>query len=335
VYVITAHDPRHDTEDEVAELVAWGNAYRARVMPGETPERVEESIANRQTMPADRIWRDFRARAQSGELVGTAGAVVDPTDTDNPDMQWAWLEVDHNHRRRGIGMRLLDEVRAFSREHGASRLVGETSDVDPDGEHFATVIGAVAKSRSHVNRLLLADVDRGQLEGWIADAAVRAADYELIGWDGPVSDDDIDRWIELFLVMNTMPHDDLEQNDFTMTREDVRESDSRNAAVDRERWTLVARRRTDGAWAGFTNVGWSPFDPAVVWVGATAVDPAHRGHALGKWLKAVMTLRVLDERPDVTQIRTGNADSNDAMLGINRAMGYRPWIAGTTWELQI
>lgn len=48
-----------------------------------------------------------------------------------------------------------------------------------------------------------------------------------------------------------------------------------------------------------------------------------------------MTQRVLDERPAVTEIRTGNADSNDAMLGINREMGYRPLIAQTMWELSV
>ena len=63
--------------------------------------------------------------------------------------------------------------------------------------------------------------------------------------------------------------------------------------------------------------------------------PEHRGHALGKWLKADMTLRVIRDWPEVTHIRTGNADSNDAMLGINHAMGYRPLIATTTWELPV
>jgi hypothetical protein len=46
-------------------------------------------------------------------------------------------------------------------------------------------------------------------------------------------------------------------------------------------------------------------------------------------------LRALDERPSVKEIRTGNADSNDAMLGINRAMGYRPLMSTTTWELTV
>lgn len=72
-----------------------------------------------------------------------------------------------------------------------------------------------------------------------------------------------------------------------------------------------------------------------MWVGSTGVRPEHRGHALGKWLKAAMTLRVLEERPHVTDIRTSNADSNEAMVGINCAMGYRPLLGTATWELLI
>ena len=61
--------------------------------------------------------------------------------------------------------------------------------------------------------------------------------------------------------------------------------------------------------------------------------PEHRGHALGKWLKAVMLQRILDERPEAVDIRTGNADSNDAMLGINRELGFKPHRAYTTWQV--
>ena len=78
-----------------------------------------------------------------------------------------------------------------------------------------------------------------------------------------------------------------------------------------------------------------PAYPKVMWVGSTGVRPEHRGHALGKWMKAAMTLRVLAEKPGVDDIRTGNADSNDAMLAINAAMGYRPLLGVTTWELPL
>jgi hypothetical protein len=97
----------------------------------------------------------------------------------------------------------------------------------------------------------------------------------------------------------------------------------------------VARHKATGEWAGFHDVEYDPNQPTYVYVDSTGVRPEHRGAALGKWLKAAMTIRVLDERPAVTEIRTGNADSNDAMLGNNKEMGNRPLIGQTTWELPV
>jgi hypothetical protein len=58
--------------------------------------------------------------------------------------------------------------------------------------------------------------------------------------------------------------------------------------------------------------------------GDTGVRPDHRGHGLGAWMKAVNHLRLADERPDVEWVQTWNADSNEPMLRINRALGFAP-----------
>jgi hypothetical protein len=73
----------------------------------------------------------------------------------------------------------------------------------------------------------------------------------------------------------------------------------------------------------------------IAWQGDTGVWPKHRERGLGRWLKAVNALRLLDEQPEVEFIDTWNAGSNEAMLAINVAMGFRPlenwgiWQAGT------
>ena len=61
--------------------------------------------------------------------------------------------------------------------------------------------------------------------------------------------------------------------------------------------------------------------------------PEHRGHALGKWLKATNILRILVEWPEVVDIRTHNADSNDAMLGINNQLGFKPYTVDIHWQI--
>jgi GNAT superfamily N-acetyltransferase len=334
-YLITAHDPAEATDGEIAEGCAFANILQAEVVPGDPPTPVEEAIAASRAVP-DRVRRfEFHARDDEGGLVGRATTMIDPDHDDNPDLIQVEIDVLPEHRRRGLAGRLLAELTTLARTEGRRRFHLLTNERVPAGAAFARAIGGEPKLHFHTNHLVLTDVDRAQLEGWVADAPRRSAEYELFGWDGPCPDEYLDDWVDMVLVMNTAPRDDLAMNDFTFTAEMAREFERQDAAKGNEAWTLVARRRDDGTWAGFHDVHYRPSVPTVVWVGATGVRPEHRGSALGKWLKAAMTLRVIDERPQAGEIRTGNADSNAAMLGINHAMGYRPFMAWTVWELPV
>jgi hypothetical protein len=54
---------------------------------------------------------------------------------------------------------------------------------------------------------------------------------------------------------------------------------------------------------------------------------------LGSWLKAAMIDKVLRERPQVTLIRTGNAQSNAPMLAINFELGFKPRASEYNWQI--
>ena len=45
--------------------------------------------------------------------------------------------------------------------------------------------------------------------------------------------------------------------------------------------------------------------------------------------------RLRRERPQVCVVRTGNADSNAAMLAINHALGFRQAEGGTVYQLEV
>lgn len=334
-YTITEHNPAKFTDDEIAEGVALGNKFSEEATPEDPPTPVEAALAAQKTIPERVRRRSFRVRDDSGDLVASAGFRVDPEHDDNPDIMWVGPSVLAEHRRRGVGSRLLAELVALARVEGRTRFVGGTNSRVPAGEAFAVALGAESKQREHVNQLLIADVDRAQLEKWRDEGPSRAADYELLTIDGRIPDEYADAYVDLVLVMNTAPRDDLKVNDFTFTVAELREGETQRASYGGEYWAVIACRKSDGGFAGFHDMGFTPWEPETAWVNSTGVRPEHRGHALGKWLKAAMTLRVMGEKPAVTAIRTGNADSNDAMLGINREMGYKPFISATTWEISV
>ena len=44
---------------------------------------------------------------------------------------------------------------------------------------------------------------------------------------------------------------------------------------------------------------------------------------------------MLKERPQVKYVRTGNADSNAAMLKINTELGFKPYTADALWQVTL
>ncbi len=97
-------------------------------------------------------------------------------------------------------------------------------------------------------------------------------------------------------------------------------------------WRLAARHRVTGALAGCTVLVFPPHAPGRAGQRLTAVRHEHRGHGLGRWLKAANALRLLDERPDVTEVDTWNARSNPRMIAINQAMGFDVIRWTSTWQ---
>jgi RimJ/RimL family protein N-acetyltransferase len=133
--------------------------------------------------------------------------------------------------------------------------------------------------------------------------------------------------------MNTAPHDDLDIGDDNWTEERVAEGEVRNLESPGERWALFIRERSTAKLVALTRVYFYPTWPGHVDQGDTGVDTAHRNQGLGRWIKAAMIERILRERPDARRIRTSNAFSNDPMLAINDALGFKVTNALTRWQI--
>lgn len=271
------------------------------------------------------------ARAADGSAIAQASLNWEISDH-NQHLIGADISVLPEHRGRGIGKQLLGVLVPEIEATGRTMVNAFTTALVPAGEAFCTRLGAKAAYRDRVSRLLLERADREMIATWIAEGPNRAPGYSLVWHDGPYGDL-VERVIPVHLLMNHAPREDLDMEDWTLTPEEMRQWEKLTFSIPNERWSLFARHDATDAFIGFTEVMWNLAKPATVNQMGTAVHPDHRGHALGKWLKAAMIDRILRERPQAADIRTGNADSNDPMLGINTQLGFEPFRAHIGWQI--
>jgi GNAT superfamily N-acetyltransferase len=272
----------------------------------------------------------IRQGGKTGEIV--AWASVSYADVpENRNHAHVWLSVHPEVRGLGLGSALLARAGETARRWGCTLLDFE-SRVGGPGEPFLRSIGAELRLVERRSRCRTADIDRELLEGWVRRAKERAAGYSLVAWDGRCPDELLESWVELKGVMNTAPLESLEWDDERVTAEQWRAIEATSAARGFDTWQVVARHDDSGELAGYTELALPRHWPGACWQEDTGVWPKHRDRGLGRWLKAVNALRLLDERPEVEFVDTWNAGSNEAMLGINVAMGFRPLENWGDWQ---
>lgn len=318
---VTPFDPAAASDDDLHALYDLAVAELQELWPEDPVDPFEhwrkEVLLQPSWRRADR-WVVRRDDGRAIDGVSTLTREFLETNRDQADLD-VYARADR--RRAGVAKALLRPALDAAAADGRALLnVG-----GPDGStaaSFCDAVGAERRSIERKSRLVLADVDRSMLEGWVARAAERAAGYSLLAWDDTVPEEYLARFVQLTMVMNTAPRDDLEMEDWVHTPERHREGERRMAEKGYGHWTVVARHDDSDELAGFTEFVFPLVHPESVWQEFTAVDPKHRDKGLGRWLKAANVLRLLDERPAARYVDTWNAFSNGPMLGINIAMGF-------------
>ncbi|MEY2424587.1 MAG: hypothetical protein QOI61_159 [Actinomycetota bacterium] len=323
--------------DEVAcDINAFENAMGLEFDPEVPPLPVSSTRTFAEVHEPGEITALYVARSADGAVVGTAWMFA--STTDNQHLCFCRLAVGASHRRRGIATRLLGAYAGFAADNDRTAMLLGADFFHDGAEAFATSLGATVGLRAHVNQLALADVPEGMADHWIATAEAfegAAESYDLEWVPGPEYPDElVDDMLAVYDVLaNDAPMDDLPIGERHGTPEQLQAQTARTIGFGRERWTLIARHRASGTPVGYTELFIPNDDPLRVYQGATAVDSAHRGYALGRWLKATTLQRVVAERPSTKYIRTFNADSNDPMLAINNAMGFKPLYPACRWVI--
>lgn len=315
-------DPSSDRDLEDAARME--TAYWREVLGDEEPPTLASEIRERLRIGRDDIDASVFLVRDGDVTVGMSYVEIR---TGHGNEHMAWIEdlyVLPAHRRAGIGRRLLDENLAICRAAGRTLLIGGYDDGNVDGAGFAAALGMRLANTERQNRVRVADLDRSMLESWI-----RPVDgYSLVRFDGHTSEDLMDAVVEMSNVMNDAPRT-ASLGDFVHTAEHRRASEIEMERAGVEYWYTGVRHDASGAIAGYSDMTIRRSKPWLISQEDTAVHPDHRGKAIGRWVKAVNAVRVLDERREATVIETWNDGTNKWMLAINTDMGFRPvadWI---------
>jgi hypothetical protein len=142
-------------------------------------------------------------------------------------------------------------------------------------------------------------------------------------WPVPTPEDRLDRLAEMASAINDAPTDDLDYEDEVFTGERMRAYEVAMAGRGKTLYRVVARHVPTDELAGQTVVVVNREFPERGDQHDTSVTRAHRGHRLGLLIKADMLRWLREAEPQLTEIDTFNAESNDHMIGVNEALGYK------------
>lgn len=330
---IEAFDPRTAAPDAWRAYHAFSDVVREEALPDDPamPHATRERLMT--TYPEHHRPHYWLA-SQDGRVVGSAFLGYSTLET-NRHLCDIHITVLPDERRRGVASALLRPALEKAVAEGKTHVVTWTTNRVTSGEAFLTRLGLEANLRQLVSQLDLSDFDADLLRGWVDRKDERAPDFDVDVVEGPLPEERYAEYAGLFDVMNTAPRGTLEVEDEHTTPDELRDWERSFAESGRRRLTAVVTERATGKLAGFTMLVWTPETPSIVHQWGTGVWPQYREKGLGRVLKAANLLRLLDANPEARFVRTSNAHVNAAMLGINRAMGFKPYFEEAAWQTTI
>jgi mycothiol synthase len=303
-------------------------AIEVEQLPDEAPAPFAHREAALRARPsAQREFRRWLADLD-GVLAGHCWAM---RWEDDPDNSLIWVGVLPEQRRRRVGRALLGTAVEALAEARSTKVIIDCIRDAPWEEALAR-LGLARSLTDRVSRLSFEDLDWEMIDGWIERASERAGDYHLLHLVAPIPEEHLESWCRVVDVMNTAPLEGLELARSDTTPEKWRERERVWADRGDSLEAFVAVHSPSGRFVGYTDVVFETHRPDLAHQVDTAVDPEHRDRGLGRWLKAAMVRHIAEARPEVSRVFTANVGSNQPMLAINDAMGFRPVLWQHAWQ---
>ncbi|MBZ9645803.1 GNAT family N-acetyltransferase [Streptomyces sp. PSKA30] len=244
------------------------------------------------------------------------------------------VNVHTAERRSGVGSRLLETAVAAAREAGRRSVVAQ-ADAGTPGDHFLAAGGFRKVLTLTYARLALDELDNSKADEINAIVERPHPGYRLASWRGTVPEELAKTFADSRHAMDDMPMDDT---DYGVVAWDVeRVLAAARAIADRGELltTVVAVDESDGSIVGFSELVVPGDGKGDGLHYGTGVLPEHRGHGLGRWMKAESIRLARTNHPELAGLVTDTADSNTHMRRINDALGYVPTHRALEYQLDL
>ncbi|MGW2159294.1 GNAT family N-acetyltransferase [Nonomuraea sp. NPDC001699] len=295
--------------------------------PGPKLSLLRLSVIARLGPPGDRV--ETWVLTDGGEVAG--GYSLALPQHDNRHMGWIFpLVVRPELRGRGLGTQLFEHALGRMRAHGRTLLLTETPTTGV-GARFARAHGMTVALQEARRTLDLRTADWDALRGMLPEVP----GYTVERFAGPAGPELLADLATVMSGMNDAPRD-ADVQDMTFSLDRLRLREERVTVGGETCYTMIARRDSDGAPAGYTRI-YLAADRSDGWGHQTdtTVLREHRGHRLGLLLKISNLLWLREREPHLERIITWNATSNTHMLAINEAMGFELLDEWDEWRLTV
>ncbi len=274
--------------------------------------------------------------------VAVAAATLNLPQRDNLHASWLDLRVHPEHRRRGVGRALLEDVARQARLEGRTVINAITDmPVAQEAIHpsapFARALGFSPTHAGH-RRTLTLPLDEARFESLRAEVAGArgASDYRMLTFRGQWPEEFIDDECALERAMSTdQPLGDRQAEEEVWDAARITEAAENLRAEGMVSVTAAAQHVESGRLVAYSRIVIAQRRPYEAWQWATIVLGEHRGHRLGLAVKLANLDFLLQELPTARRVITSNAAVNGPMIAVNDMMGFEIDAVGAFWQKQL
>jgi GNAT superfamily N-acetyltransferase len=255
-----------------------------------------------------------------------AGGLVQLSLLDNLDKAWVFPAVEPELRGRGLGSMLLETMLHHARDNGRSQVTSMVA--VPFEERYTSGLlrfgdkHGFRLANTEIMRILRLPLRDGLLEEVRRVSAPHHEEYDISTFVDEVPDEYLPSYCYLRnqLALDA-PTGEIDFEAEALTPETVRQRFERNKRSGRTTYLSLAIR--DGEAVAHSDLSVPPTGTESHQLG-TLVRRDHRGHRLGAAVKVANLEALQQDRPDITEVHTQNAETNSFMVSINERLGFEP-----------